>query len=60
MAGEFKIKTGLILGVPSTSQPVNSIKDTSISIVADASSILATGKAVYDFVGYNTYSKNQI
>ena len=56
MAGEFKIKTGLLLGVPSTSQPVNSIKDTSISITADASSILVTGKAVYDYIAANAES----
>lgn len=45
---EFKIKTGLLLG-PSPTQPVTSIKDTSISITTDASSILVTGKAIYDF-----------
>jgi len=46
---EFKIKTGLLLGAAPT-QPVVSIKDTSISITTDASSLLATGKAIYDFV----------
>ena len=49
MANEFKIKTGLLLG-PSPTQPVISIKDTSVSIVADASSILVTGKAIYGYV----------
>jgi len=49
MANEFKIKNGLILG-PLPSQPVISIQDTSASIVADASSILVTGKAIYDYV----------
>lgn len=49
MAGEFKIKTGLLLGAAPT-QSVTSIKDTSISITTDASSILVTGKAIYDFV----------
>jgi len=48
MANEFKIKTGLLLGAPTT-QPVTSIKDTSTSITADASSLLVTGKAIYDF-----------
>ena len=49
MAGEFKIKTGLLLGPAASTQPVTSIKDTSISITSDASSLLVTGKAVYDF-----------
>src|SRR6056297_1165383 len=49
MAGEFKIKTGLLLG-PTPTQSVTSIRDTSTSITTDASSILVTGKAVYDFV----------
>ncbi len=53
MAGEFKIKTGLLLG-PSPTQPVISIKDTSISITADASSLLVTGKAIYDFHSANS------
>ena len=54
MAGEFKIKTGLLLGAPASTQPVTSIKDTSISITEDASSILVTGKAIYDFHVANT------
>ena len=49
MAGEFKIKSGLLLG-PAPTQPVISITDASTSITYDASSLLATGKAVYDFV----------
>jgi len=49
MANEFKIKTGLLLG-PSPTQPVISIKNASTAIVSDASSILLTGKAVYDYV----------
>lgn len=53
MAGEFKIKTGLLLG-PSPTQPVISIQDTSISITQDASSILVTGKAIYDFHSANS------
>ena len=53
MANEFKIKTGLLIGPSVGSQPVTSIKDTSISITTDASSILVTGKAVYDFVTTN-------
>lgn len=52
MAGEFKIKTGLLLG-PQPTQSVTSIRDTSISITSDASSLLVTGKAVYDFVMNN-------
>lgn len=48
MAGEFKIKTGLLLG-PQPTQPVISIQDTSSSITTDASSILVTAKAIYDF-----------
>jgi len=48
MANEFKIKAGLLLGAPTT-QPVTSIQDTSISITTDASSLLVTGKAIYDF-----------
>jgi hypothetical protein len=55
MANEFKIKNGLILG-SSPSQPVISIQDTSISIVADASSILVTGKAIYDYT--NAFATN--
>lgn len=54
MANEFKIKTGLILG-PSHTQPVIGIRDTSSSIISDASSILVTGKAIYDYV----YSETQ-
>ena len=53
MAGEFKIKTGLLLGAPTT-QPVTSIKDTSISITSDASSLLVTGKAIFDYVSANS------
>ena len=52
MANEFKIKTGLLIGA-STNASVTSIKDTSISITTDASSLLVTGKAVYDFVQSN-------
>jgi hypothetical protein len=55
MAGEFKIKTGLLLG-PAPTQPVISIRDTSISITSDASSLLATGKAIYDFWNANQIS----
>ena len=53
MAGEFKIKTGLLLG-PAPTQSVSSIQDTSISITSDASSLIATGKAIYDFVSAET------
>ena len=56
MANEFKIKTGLLIGPSVGSQPVTLIKDTSISITADASSILVTGKAVYDFHAANVLS----
>jgi hypothetical protein len=49
MAGEFKIKTGLILGATPT-VPVFSIQNASTSIVIDASDILVTAKAIYDFV----------
>jgi len=52
MANEFKIKTGLLIGASPT-QAVTSIQDTSISIIADASSILVTGKAIYDFHSAN-------
>lgn len=52
MAGEFRIKTGLLLG-PSPTQPVISIQDTSISITSDASSLLVTGKAIYDYFASN-------
>ena len=48
MANEFKIKTGLLIGA-STNAAVSAIKDTSISITSDASSLLVTGKAIYDF-----------
>ena len=50
MANEFKIKTGLILGPSASSQPVVSIKNSSTSIVYDASSILVTGQAIFDYV----------
>lgn len=50
MANEFKIKTGLILGPTASTQPVVSVKNTSTSIVSDASSILVTGKAIYDYL----------
>lgn len=55
MAGEFKIKTGLLLG-PSPTQPVTSIQDTSTSIASDASSLLVTGKAIHDFLTAETSS----
>lgn len=55
MANEFKIKTGLLIGA-STNASVTSIKDTSISITSDASSLLVTGKAVYDFHQANATS----
>ena len=56
MANEFKIKTGLLIGPSVGSQPVTLIKDTSISIVSDASSLLVTGKAVYDYIAANQTS----
>lgn len=59
MANEFKIKQGLILGGPS-SQPVISIQNSSTSIISDASSILVTGKAIYDFSDANFGYKNEI
>ena len=49
MAGEFRVKTGLLIG-PSPSQPVVSIQNASTSIVSDASSILVTGQAIYDYI----------
>jgi hypothetical protein len=49
MANEFKIKNGLIVGTP-PSQPIQSIQNASTAIVYDASSILVTGKAIYDYV----------
>jgi len=55
MAGEFRIKTGLLLG-PSPTQPVISIQNASTSIVSDASSIIVTGKAIYDYVNAKTGS----
>jgi len=55
MANEFKIKTGLLLG-PSPTQPVVSVQNASTSIVSDASSILVTGKAIYDYVNAKTGS----
>ena len=59
MANEFKIKTGLLIGA-STNASVTSIQDTSISITTDASLLLVTGKAVYDFFDSNTYNKSTI
>jgi hypothetical protein len=56
MANEFKIKTGLLLG-PSPTQPVISIQNASTAIIIDASSILLTGKAIYDYVN-PIFSKN--
>jgi len=50
MANEFKIKTGLLLGIDVSTKAVVSIQNVSTAIVADASSILVTGKAIYDFV----------
>lgn len=49
MAGEFRIKTGLLLG-PSPTYPVISIQNASTSITEDASTILVTGQAIYDYV----------
>ena len=50
MANEFKIKTGLILGPPATSQPVISIQNSSTSITANASTFLVSANAIHEYV----------
>ena len=52
MAHEFRIKNGLLIDASTNSVPVIAIRDGSAEITTDASSILATGKAIYDFVDY--------
>jgi hypothetical protein len=54
MAGEFKIKTGLLLG-PSPTQSVTSITDS--SLFNYDSSTLASVNAIQNYVESNTYSR---
>jgi len=50
MANEFKIKNGLLLEGSTNSVPVLAIRNSSTGINADASSLLFTGKAIFDYV----------
>lgn len=50
MANEFKIKNGLLIEASSNSVPVIAIRNASTEITSDASSILSTAKAIYDYV----------
>lgn len=50
MANEFKIKNALLVEGSTNSQSIIAIRNASTDISADASSLLPTSKAVYDFV----------
>lgn len=50
MANEFKIKNGLLIEGSTNSVPVLAIRNSSTGITADASSLLFTGKAIFDYV----------
>jgi hypothetical protein len=50
MANEFRVKNALIIEGSTNSQRIIAVRNASTEITADASSILFTGKAIYDYV----------
>lgn len=50
MANEFKVKNSLLVEGSTNSVPIIAIRNASTEITNDASQILVTGKAIYDFV----------
>ena len=49
MANEFRIKNALLVEGSTNSQPIVAIRDSSLEITTDASTLLVTAKAIYDF-----------
>ncbi len=50
MANEFKIKNALLIEGSTNSYPVIAIRNASTEITSDASSLLSTNKAIYDYI----------